>query len=359
MDGTFGTDNQGEMIDEWHAWIPMKPDSPESAPFLRVLESPNTIYHTNANEEKNSPSAGINPAGAKDFAAIAAWAGEKPVAVLCVDNMITGRPITDAQLEALRLFAGYAGLAIENARLNSALENELVQRQNFIIELEAKNAELERFTYTVSHDLKSPLVTIRGFLGYLEKDAREGNYEKLNHDKQRIETAVEKMQTLLKDLLELSRIGRLMNTPVEIPFNEIVRDALEIVHGQIKAGNVIIEYESSDIVVKGDRVRLIEVMQNLIDNAIKFMGSQPHPRIEIGAIRKERSEPVFYVKDNGTGIASEFHEKIFGLFDKLTAESAGTGIGLALVKRIIEVHGGRIWVESQAGQGATFYFTLS
>jgi signal transduction histidine kinase len=100
-------------------------------------------------------------------------------------------------------------------------------------------------------------------------------------------------------------------------------------------------------------------MQNLIDNAIKFMGNQPRPRIEIGAIRNDRSETVFYVKDNGTGIASEFHEKIFGLFDKLTAESAGTGIGLALVKRIIEVHGGRIWVESQTGQGATFYFTLS
>ena len=99
-------------------------------------------------------------------------------------------------------------------------------------------------------------------------------------------------------------------------------------------------------------------MQNLIENAIKFMGNQNSPRIEIGAFKDENNKSIFYVTDNGTGIAPEFHEKIFGLFNKLSAESTGTGIGLALVKRIIEVHGGRIWVASQAGRGTTFYFTL-
>lgn len=297
--------------------------------------------------------------GVKDFAAVAAWAGEKPVAVICVDNVVTGRPITEEQLEALRLFAGYAGLAIENARLNSALQNELSQRKNFIVELEAKNAELERFTYTVSHDLKSPLVTIKGFLGYLERDAQEGNFEKFRHDVQRIEAAVVKMQNLLKDLLELSRIGRLMNTPVEVKFHEIVKDALEIVHGQIQAKNILIEFHNNNTTIKCDRVRVVEVMQNLIDNAIKFMGDQPKPRIEIGTFNNTMNENVFYVTDNGIGIAPEFQDKIFGLFDKLNIDSDGTGIGLALVKRIIEVHGGRIWVESQVGSGTTFYFTLS
>jgi PAS domain S-box-containing protein len=345
-DGTFGTNNRGEMIDEWYISFPMDRDSPGSAPFHRVLEKPNTIYLTQI------------MSGVKDFAAIGAWAGDKPVAFICVDHNITRRPIRDEQIEALRLFAGYAGLAIENARLNNALQNELGQRQIFIDELEAKNAELERFTYTVSHDLKSPLVTISGFLGYLEKDALAGNIKNLKANIQRILMATEKMQRLLKDLLELSRIGRLISTPVEIPFNAIVKDAVEILQGQLKEKNLTIEYTENDLIVRGDFTRLVEVLQNLLENAIKFMGSQPEPKIEVSFLKNEKDECIFYVRDNGMGIAAEYQEKIFGLFNKLEADSAGTGIGLALVKRIIEVHGGRIWLESQPGKGTTFYFTI-
>jgi signal transduction histidine kinase len=112
-------------------------------------------------------------------------------------------------------------------------------------------------------------------------------------------------------------------------------------------------------VVVGNRQRLLEVLQNLVDHAVKFMGTQPTPRIEIGC-RQAEKETVYYVRDNGVGIAPQYHDKIFGLFEWLEPEGDGTGVGLALVKRIIEVHGGRIWVES-AGQGcgSTFCFTLS
>jgi PAS domain S-box-containing protein len=357
-DGTFGTNNRGEMIDEWYLSFPMDTDSHGSAPFQRVLEKPNTIYLTHNYEQDYNVPPGHIMSGVKDFAAIGAWAGDKPVAFLCVDHNITGRPIRDEQIEALKLFAGYAGLAIENARLNNALQNELGQRQFLIDELEAKNAELERFTYTVSHDLKSPLVTISGFLGYLEKDALAGNFKSLKANIHRILMATEKMQRLLKDLLELSRIGRLINTPVEIRFNAIVKDAIEILQGQLKERNLTIEYQENDMMVKGDFTRLVEVLQNLLENAIKFMGSQPEPKIEVNFLKNEKAECVFYVRDNGMGIAVEYQEKIFGLFNKLEANSAGTGIGLALVKRIIEVHGGRIWVESQPGEGTTFYFTI-
>jgi PAS domain S-box-containing protein len=232
-----------------------------------------------------------------------------------------------------------------------------LDREGLIRELEAKNAELERYTYTVSHDLKSPLVTIRGFLGYLEKDALAGNTSKIKDDVRRIEDATKKMQALLNDLLELSRIGRLTNQPTDTLFMDIAKEAVELVRGQFEAKNVIIELQDTPAIVNGDRTRLTEVIQNLVDNAIKFMGDQPKPQVTIGAISKT-SETIFFVRDNGIGIERRFHERIFELFSKLNTDSEGTGIGLALVKRIVEVHKGRIWLESEPDKGTTFYFTL-
>jgi PAS domain S-box-containing protein len=359
MDGTFGTNNQGEMVDEWDTWVSLKLDRPESRSFLLVLEKPDTIYVTQDYQTDYKPAANHIMSGVKEFAAIAAWAGEKPVAAICVDNRITGRSISEEQLEGLRLFAGYVALSVENARLNEAIQNELTQRKTFIEELESKNAELERFTYTVSHDLKAPLVTIVGFLRYLEKDAQSGRFDKFKQDLDRIEQAANKMHHLLQDLLELSRVGRLMNPPSEVSFERIVNEALEIVHGPLKAKNVRVELSDCDLFVKCDHARVVEVVQNLMDNAIKFMGDQPDPCIQISSFTGEDQQTIFQVRDNGIGIEPEYHEKIFGLFNKLNAESEGTGVGLALVRRIIEVHGGRIWVESSLGRGTIFNFTLS
>lgn len=234
------------------------------------------------------------------------------------------------------------------------------EREKLILELGAKNRELERFTYTVSHDLKSPLVTIRGFLGFLEKDMLAGNVERVRTDVERIIEATNKMQRLLDDLLELSRIGRMMNPPVNIPFNLVVREAVKLVHGQIAEKGITVKIDGDMPVVHGDQIRLLQVMQNLIDNAAKFMGEQTNPLIEIGHqdALSEQGYPVFFVRDNGMGIPREHYEKIFGLFNKLDPNVGGTGIGLSLVRKIIEAHGGRIWVESEIGNGTTFYFTL-
>jgi PAS domain S-box-containing protein len=231
------------------------------------------------------------------------------------------------------------------------------EREKLIAELQSKNEELERFTYTVSHDLKAPLITIGGFLGYLEDDILDGNSERVKQDVERINGAVKKMNQLLNELLELSRIGRMTNPPEDVPFEEIVREALEKVQGQLSSSKVKVKVEKGLPIVNGDRIRLVEVIQNLLDNAVKFMGDQPKPKIEVG-VRQAEGESIFFVKDNGIGIGSEYHEKIFGLFDKLDPNIGGTGIGLALVKRIIEVHNGRAWVESEPGNGATFCFTL-
>lgn len=232
------------------------------------------------------------------------------------------------------------------------------EREKLIQELEEKNKELESFTYTVSHDLKAPLITIAGFLGYLKQDVMDRNTEKIQADIQYIDQAVRKMQSLLDELLGLSRIGRLVNSPETIPFGDVVHDALDIVHGRLEAAGVKVQIQPSLPAVYGDRQRLIEVVQNLIDNAAKFMGSQPNPRVEIGQRGEEDGMPIFYIRDNGIGVAPQHHERIFGLFNKLDSNTEGTGIGLAIVKRIVEVHGGRIWVESEEGKGSTFYFTL-
>ncbi len=274
------------------------------------------------------------------------------------DEMEREREWTPLEVEVIRVSANVLGAAIKRQMDEAALQSELAQRRKLIDELESKNAELERFTYTVSHDLKSPLFTIRGFLGYLKQDAIAGDRDRLEKDIQRIVDATDKMQQLLNDLLELSRIGRLMNEPREIDMRELTSEVLALLHGQIEARGVEVLLQENLPRVYGDRQRLTEVMQNLVDNAAKFMGAQPSPRIEIGTEGFEQGMPILFVRDNGVGIAPDHFDRIFGLFNKLDIKSDGTGIGLALVKRIIEVHGGRIWVESVPGAGSTFSFTL-
>jgi signal transduction histidine kinase len=217
---------------------------------------------------------------------------------------------------------------------------------------------LERFTYTVSHDLKSPLITIKGFLGMLEQDTSSGDTERAKSDMAIISGAVEKMQRFLEELLDLSRIGHLVNPPEEVSLGELVHEAVNMVAGRLEATDAKVEIAPDLPVVYGDHPRLREVFENLIDNAVKFVAEQPNPRVEIGA-REDGDETVFYVWDNGIGIDPRYHEKIFDLFDKLDQDTEGTGVGLAIVKRIVEVHGGRIWVESEgSGKSTTFCFTL-
>jgi signal transduction histidine kinase len=276
---------------------------------------------------------------------------EDPIGWFSNDTAISGAPLDEVQQESLAVYCSLLGNII--VRKRAAQEREIL-----INALEAKNAELERFTYTVSHDLKSPLITIRGFLGFLQKDAEAGNFDRLRADVARISEATDKMQRLLNELLELSRIGRIVNPPQEVSMTQLVQEALALVEGRIAARGARVEVMADLPPVLVDRVRIVEALQNLFDNAMKFMGDQPEPRLEIG-VRADTDPPVFFVKDNGIGIHPRYHERVFGLFDKLDAKSEGTGVGLALVKRIIQVHGGRVWVESAGpGHGTTFCFTL-
>jgi signal transduction histidine kinase len=225
-------------------------------------------------------------------------------------------------------------------------------------DLAAKNAELERFNYTVSHDLKTPLVTIRGFAGLAGGDLAAGRQDAVRKDLGRIVAAADKMHRLLDDLLELSRIGRVVHPPEDVALGGLVREALELLKGQLEPRGIVVEVAPHLPVVRADRRRLLEVLQNLLENAAKFSGGQERPRIEIG-MREDAGERVFFVRDNGRGIEPRFLERVFGLFEKLDPGGEGTGVGLALVRRIVEAHGGRVWAESAGlGRGAAFCFTL-
>ncbi len=232
------------------------------------------------------------------------------------------------------------------------------ERMELVAELEKKQAEMERFNYTISHELKSPIITIRGFIGLLERDIDAKDMKRVRADAARIAEAAGSQQQMIEELLKLSRAGLVIGEEKEVSLGDIARQAIELVTAQIKKHRIKVEISPDLPVVRGDPVRLREVFQNLVENAAKFMGDQPAPHIEIG-VRNDTSEPVFYVRDNGMGIETEYHSRIFDIFEQLDQEFDGSGVGLALVKRIVEKHGGRIWAESEgAGKGASFCFTL-
>ena len=230
------------------------------------------------------------------------------------------------------------------------------QQQNE--ELQSKNQELERFTYTVSHDLKSPLITIKGFAGALLSDVNAGRSDRLGEDLKRIVLAADKMTALLNGLLELSRVGRIVSAPVEVSMDKVARDVVELLSGPIRQQAASVTVQPDLPAVQGDPQRLQTVLQNLVENALKFPKPGQPPVIEIGT-EIVFGRKVFFVRDQGRGIEARHHETIFGLFNKLDARSEGAGIGLALVRRIVEFHSGQIWVKSEgADTGATFYFSL-
>lgn len=245
------------------------------------------------------------------------------------------------------------------AQLNDTVERlqlEIVEREKISSELETKNAELERFAYTVSHDLKTPLVTIKGFLGFLARDLEPDQHERVAQDIDKINLAVDKMARMLDELLELSRIGHVVGERASCEPAALAREALALNEARIREGNIEVRIDDMPA-IHGDCSRLLEVYQNLVENAIKFNAQAAEPRIEFGS-REQDDDTVYYVSDNGIGIPAEYRERVFDLFERLDDEVDGTGVGLTLVRRIIEFHGGRAWIESPDGGGCRVCFTL-
>lgn len=225
-------------------------------------------------------------------------------------------------------------------------------------DMEKKNAEMESFLYTASHDLKTPLVTIKTFVAFLEQDLTTQDSETIAKDMSFIQGATAKMSQMLDSLLELSRIGKIITHPEQLFFQALMRKVLVILAGRIAQKGVQVIVKSGDVELYGDGNSLEPIWVNLIENACKFMGEQPLPRISVG-VETQGEETVFFVRDNGIGISPQHQEIVFRLFERIDKQVEGAGIGLTLVKRIIDNHQGRIWLESEGlGHGSCFYFTL-
>ncbi len=234
-------------------------------------------------------------------------------------------------------------------------ENKLKQINDKLV---STNAELEQFVYTVSHDLKSPIVTQMGYIGCLKEDLDNGNYEQLAESIDRIEKATTRLKISVEDLLELARIGR-MNTDREAvkvgPLLQEVRADLAGILSEKKV-ELIVDDPMPTVVV--NRRRMSEIFENLIHNAIKYGCDENGGTVHIGCDQTEEETRLF-IRDQGPGIAPEYHHKVFGIFQRLNpSQTEGTGIGLTIVKRIMDEVGGRVWVESTPGEGATFWLAF-
>ena len=247
----------------------------------------------------------------------------------------------------------------ENLQREIALRKQLEKEcERLTLALQAKNAELEKCIYTISHDLKSPLLTIAGFTDFMETDAASGNLERVRSDAQHVKNGVDKINNLLEKLLYLSRIGRVDNVPEAVSMEALAREAVVQVSGLITKAGIRVEIHAGMPVVFVDKKRYFQVMHTLIDNAVRYMGSQPEPHVETGA-RIDGEETICYVRDNGIGIEPCNHNKIFNFCEMRNDKASCSSMGLAIAKRIIELHGGRIWVESEGErQGCTFCFTV-
>ncbi|MBI1314864.1 GHKL domain-containing protein [bacterium] len=250
------------------------------------------------------------------------------------------------------------GLATVNERLESEVQERRIAQQKYEAANEAllsRNDELQQFVYTVSHDLKSPLVTARGFIGVLKEDVESQDFDRIANSVNRIEASTERMQELIGDLLQLSRVGSIRYEP------EWINPAGLLMHLRDSVSEPGAEHQIEIKMplpqVFADRVRLNEVFQNLLSNAVKYGCPTPDSRVRVSAT-DDSNGVTFRIADSGPGIAPELQARAFLPFERLHSGGDGTGIGLSIAKRIIENHGGRIWIESPPEGGTVFVFHL-
>ena len=239
--------------------------------------------------------------------------------------------------------------------MNEELEHRVIERTS---QLEAANKELEAFSYSVSHDLRAPLRAIDGFSRMLDEEMGDAASPDARRFISVIRQNAQHMGQLIDDLLSFSRLNRQSLRLQPVAPNQLIKQVLSTLFADPNGKDVKFDIQELPP-CQGDPVLLTQVWMNLISNAVKFSRKKSSPNIQIGFTRND-ARLVYYVKDNGTGFDMRYYEKLFGVFQRLhrAEEYEGTGVGLAIVNRIIRRHGGEVWAESTLGEGATFYFSI-
>ncbi len=266
---------------------------------------------------------------------------------------------TNDEVEELAVSFNQMTDSLVEAKAKVEEERKMIEDQAELLKL--ANQELDSFVYTVSHDLKAPLRGVASFAAFLEEDYK-GKLDKEGKDYiDEIVKGTKRMNDLIMDLLKLSRISRIKSPFEDVDMNELIRSIIERISFDIKDLKVDLKIQDNMPIVRCDRIKMGEVFLNLINNAVKFSSKKKDdvPRVSVGYI-DDIGFHRFYVQDNGIGIAPEHHKEVFGIFKRLhtNEEYEGTGAGLSIVKRVIDDHKGKIWIESELGQGTTFYFTI-
>jgi len=289
--------------------------------------------------------------------------GGKAVGVIGIANKPGGFTERDAHIATA--FGEIASISLNNnwtldelAKSEAEVKKLNEELNRHAAEIEEANKELEAFAYSVSHDLRAPLRAIDGF----SRSLLDGYADKLDDEGKRLLNVVgdnaQKMGQLIDDILAFSRAGRQGMSVSEVDMENLARVALDDLQQAAAGRDLAVEVKPLPP-ARGDFSMLLQVWINLLTNAIKFTRPKPAARIEVGCIA-EGTELVYYVKDNGAGFNMQYADKLFGVFQRLhrADEFEGTGVGLAIVKRIIAKHGGRVWAEGKVNEGATVYFSL-
>lgn len=248
-----------------------------------------------------------------------------------------------------------------NSTLEARVENRTSELRALLVELERSNRDLEQFAYFASHDLQAPLRNVRQGLELLDEHLVSTLGEGLDDEAQElrrlVSDAVSRMEELIRGLLDYSRVDRRKVSPVAaVDLNVVATELRQILQADLAEADAELVIDELPI-VQGDRLQLRQVLQNLLQNSLKYRVDETRPRVEING-RPEGEEWIISVGDNGIGIDEAQHERIFELFGRGHSGYEGVGLGLAIAQRIVESHGGRIWVESAADKGATFHIAL-
>jgi len=219
-------------------------------------------------------------------------------------------------------------------------------------ELLTKNEEMQQFVYTVSHDLKSPLVTLKGFAGLMREELADGNAAEALHCAERIERSSERMEQLISDVLELSRVGMVRDDPERVDVSQLAADVCFDLRERLNRIGMSVEIQPDMPALTADRVRLGQVFENLVGNAVKYGSENDSPTLSVSG-SQINGELVYRVTDNGRGIPEEYHQRILRPFERLDSDVEGTGIGLAIVTKFVALNGGRISIESESGCGTS------